>query len=834
MKKKGFFIICTSYITAVLMAAVIFAFSGIYPGSERILFIFDMLEQFAAFYSSLKGLFNGGVSLLYTFHGSLGTPYMGTYAYYLASPFSFITCLFDTEHLPDAIWLMDILKAGAIGGAFSAYAYFRGVRKPFINIVLSMCYALSSAAVTFFILPMYLDAMYMLPILCILLERLIKGKYGKKSVKTGIAYAVVLGIGIMIHYYSMYMVCIFLAMYAVYLLTEDEYAIANALSADMEESLHIGKSHKSSKHNAKKTHKKKRDLRTLILKYMEFVLYSLAGVILSLPVLISVVRELLKGKISDTGVYSTGDVIVTSLPDLVKQFICGHYGYLYSEGAPYIYCTLIVFLAALYGLWKGRDNARNRICGLCILLIMICSFVFRPLYRVWHMFRDPVAYPHRFSFVFVFFVMVLAIKGLNALCNDSGIYVTGKDKCKGSGRNTNFNVAISSITGSLLLTLIVFNGVKITNAEFDTLPGTNRSLYADFLDNTVPLIEKAQEDSAERNQYGMSLCRINKSYEFTSNDPMLLGFNGMDLFSSSYDSEILDFYKNLGLLQYHYKACDQGTTLVTDMLLGVDYQINGNVEYGYEWIATNNYFYSLYRNPYSLGIGYLGCQDTCEFGQDAINNQNILLSSIIGEQTNVFVPVEFYDRTYNATGVYQAADPGIYDRRSLFFAPQNGLNLYMNYDLVRESELDYETKSNSEMFRVLLNDRLRHTFTGYQRAYNMYMGRNFENDEYVVEIYGDTDNLPLHLYVLDMDKLEEAYKTLEPGIFIADSIEPGHVTGHINVTDENRNELIFTLAYDERFRAYVDGKRADTYAYGGALLTIPVGVGEHVIELIYK
>ena len=137
MKKKGIFIICTSYITAAVMAAVIFAFSGIYPGSERILFIFDMLEQFAAFYSSLKGLFNGGVSLLYTFHGSLGTPYMGTYAYYLASPFSFITCLFDTEHLPDAIWLMDILKAGAIGGAFSAYAYFRGVRKLFINIVLS-------------------------------------------------------------------------------------------------------------------------------------------------------------------------------------------------------------------------------------------------------------------------------------------------------------------------------------------------------------------------------------------------------------------------------------------------------------------------------------------------------------------------------------------------------------------------------------------------------------------------------------------------------------------------------------------------------------------------
>ena len=831
MNKKGFFIICTSFITAVAMAAVIFAFSGIYPGSERILFVFDMLEQFAAFYSSLKGLFSGGVSFLYTFQGSLGTSYMGTYAYYLASPFSFITCLFDAEHLPDAIWLMDMVKAGVIGASFSAFAFYRGVRKPFINVVLSMCYALSSAAVTFFVLPMYLDAMYMLPILCILLERLIKGEQGRKSVKNGITYSVVLGIGIMIHYYSMYMICIFLAMYAVYLLTEDEYSISHTFNDDTKESRLSRTRRNSSKHNGKKSHKKKNDLRALILKYLEFVLYSLGGGVLSLPMIVSVVRELVKGKLSDTGVYSTGEIIVTSPSDLIKQLFCGHYGSLYSEGAPYIYCTLIVFIIALYGLWKSRDNVRNRICGFCILSILLCSFVFRPLYRVWHMFRDPVAYPHRFSFVFVFFVMVLAIKVQEGRFFSA--HNTIINRLTGCAKK---NRPLCILAASLVLCLIVINGVKITNAAFETLPGTNRSLYNEFLNNTVPLIEKAQEDSKERNDYGVSLCRINKGYEFTSNDPMLLGFNGMDLFSSSYDSEILDFYKNLGLLQYHYKACDQGTTLVTDMLLGIDYQIKGTfVEYGYQWVETNNYFYFLYRNPYSLGIGYLGSKDTCEFGSDAIENQNILLGSIMGEQTDVFIPVEFIDKTYNTTGIYQAGDNGLYDRRCLFFAPQNGLNLYMNYDLVRESELDYETKSNSEMIKIIVNDKLMHTFTGYQRAYNMYLDRNFVNDEYVVEIYGDTENRTLHLYVLDMEKFEEAYKVLEAGRFITDSIEPGYVTGHINVTDEGRNELIFTIAYDERFRAYVDGERVKTYAYAGALLTIPdLSVGEHYVELIYQ
>ncbi|MBP1585779.1 MAG: YfhO family protein [Lachnospiraceae bacterium] len=866
MNKKSIIIIVTSFITAALLAAVIFAFSGIYPGSERILFVFDMLEQFAAFYSSLKGLFTGDVTILYTFRGSLGTPYMGTFAYYLASPFSFITCFFDTQHLPDAIWLMDIIKTGVIGASFSAFALYRGIKDPVRNIVLSMCYALSSAAVTFFILPMYLDAMYILPIICIMLERLIRAEYGRRSVRAGLAYSLMLGIGIMIHYYSMYMVCIFLVMYAVYLMTEDpslydpEYMNGKATGKKKRRSGNLKGNRSDKVINSRSGNGRKTGRRSkagdFIKKYIEFVMYSVLGAVFSLPILVPVIRELFKGKLSDTGVYSHGQMIVTAPPDLAKQFICGNYGYLYSEGAPYIYCTLIAVILAVYGLLRGREDKKNRICGACILMIFICSFVFRPLYRVWHMFRDPVAYPHRFSFLFVFFIMVLAIKGMMQIEDKAYSHLSvaerkkraGKEKDRKQGAQENADhIVINIAAGVLMIALITINGVKITNSEFETLPGTTRSLYESFLYNTVPLIEKAKEDSIARDEYGVSLCRIDKGYEFTSNDPMLLGFNGMDLFSSSYDSNMLDLYKNLGILQYHYKACDQGTTLVTDMLFGIDYQINGVAEYGYEPIPVNQGFYYLYRNPYSLGIGYLGSDDVCEFGADSLANQNMLLSSVTGYRADVFVPVEFYDRSYNGANGYQygntegidrisePADVYMYDRRSLFFAPQNGLNLYMNYDLVRESDLDYETKSNSEMFKVLLNNRMKHTFTGYQRAYNMYLGRNFINEEYVVEIYGDTENRPLHLYVMDTEALERAYKTLEQGRFIADGISPGHVTGHITVIDQERNELIFTISYDERFRIYVDGDKADTYAYAGALLTVPdLSMGEHTVEIVYR
>ena len=145
-----------SFITATLLAAVIFALSGIYPGSERTLLVFDMLEQFVSFYSSLKSVFSDGGSFVYTFMGSLGTPYIGMFAYYLASPFSLLTLLFDVRKLPDAIWLMDILKCGMIAASFSLYMTYRQVKSDIATVALSLCYALSSAAVTFFLLPMYI------------------------------------------------------------------------------------------------------------------------------------------------------------------------------------------------------------------------------------------------------------------------------------------------------------------------------------------------------------------------------------------------------------------------------------------------------------------------------------------------------------------------------------------------------------------------------------------------------------------------------------------------------------------------------------------------------
>ena len=604
--------------------------------------------------------------------------------------------------------------------------------------------------------------------------------------KRGCAYSVSLALCMYFHYYSAYMVCVFLVMYSVFILTEN-----------MSE---------------------KPDFKDMGLRFLNFFFYSIFGALLASPLLIPVLKELAQGKSADSGVYSNGSFIVTSFPDLLKQFICGHFGSLYSEGAPAIYFTVIIFALGIFGIIKGLKNRANSVCSIAIIVLFLLSFMFRPLYRVWHMFRDPVAYPHRFAFLFVFFMIVLASKSINSF------------KVK---------VPVMAAASVIVAGLLVFNGYKITSAVYDDYPNSTRSSYVELIDMMADMIDYAQDYDVSLERDGVSLCRINKDIEITSNDPMLLSFNGMDYFSSSYNSDMLKLYKELGILQYHYKSCDRGSDIVTDMLLGIDYELYfTKPEYGYDFVYSNG-FSSLYHNPYSLGIGYLACDDTCSFGPDPFANQNSFISSVLGKEAGVYESFDYSEneRVIDGVQVYDSAGDYVITPmplKVLRFEPPIGTNLYLNFELLYESELDYDAKNQTDNISIVLNDRGISQFNGYQRASNIYLGNFYENGTFVLDIYDYGDDRKAYLYALNMDKLEEVYNEINEGRFTADSVSGGVVTGHVNVTDENRNDLVFTIPYSSCFKAYVDDVRVATSEYAGALLTIPdLEAGEHTIRIEY-
>lgn len=775
MNRNKHFIILVSFITAALLAAVIFVVSGIYPGSERTLLIFDMKEQFVSFYAYMSRV-RSFSDLKYTFEGSLGTPLAGLIAYYLASPLSVLYLLFDVAHLPEAIALVDVLKAGFIAASFSCYVLFKGVKEPVKVLILSLCYSLSTAAVTFFILPMYLDSLFWLPLIAVCLEKLLTENKTKKRIIQGAVYSLVLFLCILTHYYSAYMVCLFLIFYAAYVLT-----LRNSDN--------------------------KQTVKYFTVSYIRFIFYSIIASGCALLILMPAFKELLHGKVYDSGVYSNGGLIVAHPLVLLKQFLCGSFGGLYSEGGPGIYCTLICLGLAVFALYQKKSNRAGFLVSLIILAIFICSFLFRPMYRIWHMFRDPVAYPHRFAFLFVFFVMVLATEGIKDI------------KTKNS---------ISGVVLVLVSGLLVFNGYTQIDMDLKTLPSATRSDYRLFIDTTADLVEEAQELSG-------NFCRISKDYEFTSTDTMLLGYNGLDYFSSSYDPEMLMLYKELGLLQYHYKACDEGTTILTDMLFGIDYMIHkGHADSGYVY-QTSNGFATLSNNPYSLGLGYMISGSEIYFGNDPFVNQNNFVNGILGRDVNLLEELDYSEVVTDVAGLAPELDKnGEYlirhqiNREITFIAPA-GKNVYLNFELLNESDLDYETKSDSDLIVVTIDDIVVAVFTGYQKAYNIRLGCFEEDTEITLNIEGTDDYREAYLYAMDMDCFEGIYDELSESKLVVTGLSGDRIEGSISAKEDGR-ALLLTIPYSDDIEVYIDGEKAHTERYAGALMMVPeIEAGEHTV-----
>ena len=199
------------------------------------------------------------------------------------------------------------------------------------------------------------------------------------------------------------------------------------------------------------------------------------------------------------------------------------------------------------------------------------------------------------------------------------------------------------------------------------------------------------------------------------------------------------------------------------MLLGIDYELYfTKPEYGYDFVYSNG-FSSLYHNPYSPGLGYLACDDTTVFGSDPFANQDSFISSVLGRQINVYEAIDHTENERVIDGVQVNDSAGDYvitpmPLKVIQFDPPIGRNLYLNFELLSESELDYDDKNRTDNISVVLNEYGISQFNGYQRASNIYLGNYYDNGKFVLDIYDYGEDRKAYLYSLDMEKLGKSSK----------------------------------------------------------------------------
>lgn len=365
---------------------VVWAFMGMYPFGSKSLMAVDFGQQYISFFGLLKNAILTGdlSSLSYSFTKSLGGDMIGVLGYYLMSPFNLIYILMPLKYFGAAVFLTIWFRYGAIGlsFAFLLIKRYKGLEsRKWMVPLFSTAYALSGMLVSYQMNVIFYDAMIMLPIVIVYLEQLLDGEAPYR-------YSFVLGLAVLLQFYMGYMISIFVALYACFYVSP-----RLMVEGDL-----------------------KTKLKNYIPPLLQAVIYSIIGIgtaaVLLLPVFFNLMES--KGQIGGGMTFSFAFQI--NPLDILAKMVIGGFdttsGWSAGPNLPNIYIGALGFLGFIfYFLSKNVSKVKKWAAGI-VTLIFLTSFVNEFVSKIWHMGQNPAGFFFRFSWLFSFFMLLLAYQAV--------------------------------------------------------------------------------------------------------------------------------------------------------------------------------------------------------------------------------------------------------------------------------------------------------------------------------------------------------------------------------------------------------------------------------------
>ena len=636
----------------VVLVYLIYVSKGLHPFGNGCVLVLDLNGQYVWFFEALRNFVKGDASLLYSFSRALGGEFLGIYAYYLASPLSFLVCLFPKERMLEALLALFLLKTALCGGTFGFYMHRTlKERKPFAVVAFSTFYAMTSYAMVQQHNTMWIDAVMLLPLITLGLEELIKrGKFK--------LYTVTLAIALFSNFYIGYMVCIYCAIYFfIYYFAHGEEMRNNPLG----EKMHFVKS------------------------LFRVGFYSMIAVGIASVILLSAYYSLNFGKTTFSDpqyVWNTN----FSILDLLYKFLPGSYDTVRPDGLPFVYCGLLTLLLLPAYFLSHKYPMRQKIFSAVLILVFVASFTFSVTDLIWHGFQRPNWLNYRYSFMLCFYLCVLACRafadfenvslktvlgtgGLIALLcvilqqYTSGEHVDPNDytciwftllgiavylAILGCLRTAKDKQVVSVALICTVCVEVFLNGLWNLNGLDDDVVYSKYSYYNDFLSSTRPIVAEIQASDT-------SFYRMEKTFSRKTNDNMALNIRGLSGSTSTLNKETIQFLNKMGYASKSHWSKYLGGTPVNDSLLGIKYIISDDTIYAnyYEpYRADPINGHTAYYNPYALSIAYGVSDDVLNFPLGFVSglNENMAAGSgvINGEkESKIGAAVDAFKKKMN-------------------------------------------------------------------------------------------------------------------------------------------------------------------------------------------
>ncbi|WP_051999873.1 YfhO family protein [Schleiferilactobacillus shenzhenensis] len=628
-----------------------FVLQHVWPLGNQSVMTVDLGQQYIDFYAYFKKtLLNHPETFFYSFSKGLGGEMIGTFAYYLMSPLNFLLFLFPGTSLSVGIWLLMALKLG-LAGLFAAIYLRQPARRlpPVVQAVLATSYGLCAYLIVNHYNVMWLDGVYLLPLLLLALE-------WQSADKRLWAYPLLLAVTFVVNYYIGYMIALFLVLFWFW------HQSQTAAS-----------------------------WRVWLRQGLRFAWTSLLGAGLSLFILLPTAYALGDSK----GTYTVKSIDWTTEYNpfkLLAKLVSGAYSFdQMSSGQANIYTGMIVLLGVILYFLNRWLPWREKIAAGLISLFLLASLFFQPLDLLWHGFQFPVWYPYRFSFVVSLWGILLTARVWPLLPTLRWqralllilptVIIVGYSTWQLP--NLEFihwyALVATAFFGAaavfLLFThdhryrwwplafLLLGSLEMITNGvlSLNQLSYISQSDYANYTNNLQTAIDKLQAVAPE------NFYRVGKTFERTKDDAMQTDYFGGSHFNSMMEPRQPALYDRLGLPAGDGQISYTNGTMITDALLDMRYHLQDTKSYNvldphtlsaHPMMFPNAYrpdlaFYQpmstqtmtrTYRNPYALPLVYAGASNALKhvrLPNYPLSEQEALMNELTGSADwhSLFVPL---------------------------------------------------------------------------------------------------------------------------------------------------------------------------------------------------
>ncbi|MFA5561267.1 MAG: YfhO family protein [Eubacteriales bacterium] len=839
-------------------------FAGVWPIGEMSVLTLDLNGQYVFFFEALRDWVYGEGSLLYSFSRSLGGEFLGIYAYYLASPLSYIVALFPKQHITEALFFMFVLKTGLCGFTFSYFLRKNGGANRYVTVTFSTLYALIAYGVVMQHNTMWIDCMYLLPLIALGINELIVHKKYK-------LYTLCLALAIFSNFYIGYMMCFFVALYffCAYFSMTPEQRNPNRNRCHFPRAL------------------------------ARMAIFSAIALLMACIIVIPAYYGLQFGKTEFTRP-NYAFRIKFDLLDFFFKLLIGSFDTVRPEGLPTVYSGMLTLLLLPFYFLCRKINLRERFAHGLLALFLVFSFTINTLDMVWHGLQAPNWLNYRYSFMFCFLIVYMAARAFLYVRHIKPSFLVGTAaslilliavaqyfqppalntqrehlppvlavylsalllilyaglllgylKRPGRGRRLFKKVLLlvviaEAFTGSMLNLVSLYLDVGYSS----------RGSYVDYLQRWQGIIDEVKESDPD-------FYRMEKLPYRRMNDPSALGYRGVTASTSTLHAKTIAFLEYMGISADSHWSEYAGSSPVTDSILGIryvmDYMENDRVTHLYNtYLARDGLV--IYRNSYALPIAFCVSNDInsisfrgryldedgnfIEDGRtyltdvhSVFDRMNRLLAVMLGEDepVQVYVPVAY--------------------ERQLSGVRANTTASHTNYQLSVTGEpgtitFTVESAGDKEVFLHFPSDYMRdgntmtingtYTTPWFSNSYfgTAYIGVIPEGETATVTITtGEKGcliytHVPSYFYAFDPDAFTSAFERLLEGGIELSAYTEDSFRGTLT-SPAGMSTVMTTIPYDKGWQVTVDGQAIETYETLDALMAFDVSEGPHTIEMKY-